>query len=335
MQTSQIADAPAPHSVPTNLFVSPRLSQQNSNVNNRTSTIEISRQKQPYNGTPRLAGTVVQNLPRSSNSNSPEGTVKKSGAAEKSTEAQTSPGQAGPVMAQPQLAAIDSATIASTTPTPSQPTDVTTSNDINFLRAVGVLVVLVLGTWGAIKFFSYWRSLAPFSSSAGGGIYSDDSQEGPSRLAESGPKPGWFESEKKYHRRVYPEDKDRIAEDATVGGPKPGLVGENEKDSNVITREAIAEKTIDSEPKQVFFDRDAQYRDRVGNGTEGLIIEGLNGSAPAPRLFERDEQSRDGDRTLHEANGNGVRDSNGSAPIQRFVESNEASKKDIQASGQG
>lgn len=243
--TNAPVPARATNSVPAKSFAPPRLSLQNSNkvkVKDTPPFEERSALKH-YNGTPRQAGTVAQNSRRSASSGAPG---KNTVAAAESSEGQMASNQAGQIPSQ----AAGSVSVAYGQE-PSQANDDATANGIILLRVFGVLVLLALGTWSLVRFLGYWKGLEPFSSAVGG-IYSDDSEEGRAEGSSS----------KVIHRN--------------------GFAHETEKPT--------AQKTNGSQPKAEFFEREAKYGERAGNETNGFKIEDLTQTAPIQRFFESDEK---------------------------------------------
>lgn len=93
-----------------------------------------------------------------------------------------------------------------------------------------------------------------------------------------------------------------------------------ERTSNAWFSDAFSGRT-ESKPKQGFFEKHGDYRDRVYLEGKERIIEDMTGTAPKQGMFESDDKYRS--RIAHEANEAIIEKGTGSEPSQGFFEGDE------------
>lgn len=175
----QMTVTPAPRSLSTNYLVAPRHTNQIYNGTAKPSTSEVPPAIAHYNGTPRLAGTVVRNSARSGPR---KALFRKAVTVGEPPGPQTASIQVAQVPAQ--QGSISLTAVAQDTQ--GGPNEFASPNSFNLLGIFGILVVLALGIWGMVWFLGYWKTLNPSSWSAGEGTYSDDSHDGsPERFSKT------------------------------------------------------------------------------------------------------------------------------------------------------
>lgn len=174
LNSSQMTAVVAPRSLSTNYLAPPRHTNEVWNGNKETSTFEAGPSVAHYNGTPRLAGTVVRNSARPGPH---KALIRKPVTAAEPSEPRTASVQAGQIADQPGSISVTS--VALDTQGPPTANAFASPNAFSLPGIFGILVVLALGILGMIWFLGHWKSLNPSSWSGGEGTYSDDSQGSP------------------------------------------------------------------------------------------------------------------------------------------------------------